>query len=209
MVSAVWSLVAKTSGHFYPFYMDAVKRVEPESNSVQSELVRSHDVTKPSMERTPHWDGLQCCAPSMTKTLTRCTRKATATVCPYICSHALPPVLVAQGGVKLTLCKVSRKLPIVALFQQTLRHSIFEICLENLGGHSTTLHPQCHSWSSPLPGIELVCHSQVRLLPQDSERSLLVLDLVTGAQQDHFLFSGHLAYHQGFPNWSRYCYQHL
>ena len=31
--------------------MDAVKRVEPESNSVQSELVRSHDVTKPSRTR--------------------------------------------------------------------------------------------------------------------------------------------------------------
>ena len=31
--------------------MDAVKRVKPESNSVQSELVRSHDVTKPSRTR--------------------------------------------------------------------------------------------------------------------------------------------------------------
>ena len=35
----------------YPFHMDAVKRVEPESNSVQSELVRSHDVTKPGRTR--------------------------------------------------------------------------------------------------------------------------------------------------------------
>ena len=32
----------------YPFHMDTVMRVEPESNLVQSELVRSHDVTKPS-----------------------------------------------------------------------------------------------------------------------------------------------------------------
>ena len=82
-------------------------------------------------------------------------------------------------------------------------------CPENLGGHSTTPHPQCHSWSSPMPDVKLVCHFQLSLLPQDSERPLLALGLIAGDRQDHFLFSGHLAYPQGFPYWSCDCYQHL